>query len=263
MCDRIERGAVLPIKEQPDDGDFTGYTAMVADLWLDRDFTLRARAVGLSWLPFVAPPEHAETQEIARERLRRTYRLNDEEKQGLSRLSRKQGGRIAIVAAAVASRIDRYPVWRLGLFDEGRVRIDLAGEVTYAVDAAKALAEQERLLGPPPVGRMARDPVAAGLYIEKARVLEQRADALLARVEAFEEYRQIVAGIQEDANRQHWLDRVGSIDDLDAAAQAVADGMYADSLRLTAAESRAWATVYLPRTEPISAKLTAPTDGLT
>ncbi len=257
LCDTITRQSTLPMVQRPGDGEYAGFATMVADVWLGRDFTLRARAVGLSWLPFVDAPEHHETAEIARERLNRNYRLGDDERKALQVMSRKQAGRIAVTAAHVADSIHRAPVWERDFFDLHSVRVDLTAEITYLTEAAKTLAEQDKLLGPAPIAQRALDAEIVGVYIEKSRILDERIDALLARLEALDAYRAIVTEVQRRADRQDWLDRVNTIDDLDSAASAVADHHHADALRDTAVESRAWAQVYLPNLGSLTARLTA------
>ena len=230
---------------------------MAADLWLGRDFTLRARAVGWSWLPYVAPPAHVETPEIAKERLDLNYRLNDDERRALRVMARKQAGHIALVAAQIADRIHRTPVWHNQFFAQHECRVDLGAEITYLTQTALTLAEHDRLLGPPPVGSRAEDLDVTGLYIEKAHLLDQRIDALLDRLEALNAYRTTVDQIQARATKQQWLDRMGTIDDVDAGAQAIADRLHADSVRDAAVASHARATAYLPNMEPLTARLTA------
>lgn len=257
VCDRVGRDAQLPLGQRPDSAEFAGFVTMVADLWLGRDFTLRARAVGLSWLPYVGKPKHVETAEVARDRLDRDFRLDDEERRALKMMSRKQAGRIAVTAARVADRIHRTPAWTAGYLDRRGGRVDLVAEVTYLTEAAKALAEQERRLGPPPVGQRALDVDVVGMYIEKARVLDSRCDALLARLEGLDALREAVVGVQWQADRQGWVDGVGEIDDLDVASQAVADEMYAQSLRDSAVESAAWGAVAVPTCVSPTVRLTA------
>ncbi|GAB08250.1 hypothetical protein GOARA_006_00090 [Gordonia araii NBRC 100433] len=170
----------------------------------------------------------------------------EDERQALKIMSRKQGGRIAFAAARLADRLHRVPVAQEPVLGELLATMDLVGEVTYLVDAAKALAEYDRLLGPPPVGASARDLDVVGTYIEKARALDDRIDALLARLEALDCHRELVLGIQRQTDRDRWLEGVEAIGDLDSRSQGVADEMYAQSIRDATFETRARATVGLP-----------------
>ncbi len=251
VCDRVAGAALLRLADRPGDGEHPGFVTMVVDVWLGNEFTLRARAVGLGWLPFVDKPKHVETPDVARERLNRNYRLNDEEKKVLTIMSRKQGGRIAVTAARVADQIHRTPAWDLGYVDRRGGRVDLVAEVSYLTEAAKALADQERRLGPQPVGQRARDLDVVGTYIAKATVLDQRCDALLARLEALDALRDAVADVQRQADRQRWVDGVAEIDELDVAGQAVADELHAQFLRDAAVESAAWGAVAIPSQMPL------------
>jgi hypothetical protein len=243
-CERIEMEA-----RASDDGvdiphgHNSGFETLVVDVWNGDDFTLRHRAVGLGWLPFVGKPEHVETPEITRGRLDRTYPLNGDEKHQLAKIRATDGGRIALAAAEVAAHIHRYPVWHSGVFDDVHSRVDLVSEVTSLTNAAIELRDQTRLTDVP-VGNVGRDDEIVAVYVQKTELLQSRADALLDRLRALHDLRGVVAQIQQEQNKYDWLDRANTIDDINTAADAVADSLHAVDLRDRARASEAVARIY-------------------
>ncbi len=217
---------------------------------------MRNRAVGRGWIPFVGKPEHDETPEAQASRLERNYRLNGEEKDALEVMRLHPVGRIAFVAGLVAARIYRFPAWKNSFFDEHAVRVDLVGETEQIVTTAVELRDQRAVLGPQPTGALRDDPDIVGVYVEKARILDRRADALMDRLTAFDDYRKVVADIQKMVDKQAWLHRVSDIDDFEHEVRANTDLHKADSMRATTAESALLSSVYLSSLEPLTARLT-------
>lgn len=257
-CDTIrgEIGSSIPADDRLDDGMVRGFVMLALDVWLGRDFTLRNRAVGLSWIPFVDAPEHEETDETRRARLDRVYRLDDSDKAELEQMRKGLEGQFAFLAGVIAARIHAYPAWQLDFFDDRQVRLDLTAQVTSIAAGAASLRDQRAVLGPPPAGHLGKDNHVIGVYIEKARVLDRRADGVLERLRAFAEYRAVVARIQEREEKRSWLDRVGTIDDLDTAVDDVINQGETERLRAVAVDSELLSSLYLDTLEPLTASLT-------
>ncbi|MCF8590391.1 hypothetical protein [Gordonia liuliyuniae] len=241
-CERFEASARAS-GHAVEQGHFSGFETLAVDVWMRRDFTLRHRAVGLGWIPFVPKPEHHETREVTRGRLERAYRLNDEERTVVQVLHADDGGRIAIAAAVVAARIYRYPVWHSGLFEDVYARVDLADEVTYLTRAATEIRDQFGR-AEAPTGPMASDEDVVALYIQKSNLLQSRLDALLERLRALDELRTVVARLQTRSDKNDWLDSAGSLDDVDVGADAVADSLYAVDIRDRAKSAEAAAAIH-------------------
>ncbi|WOC11277.1 hypothetical protein [Gordonia sp. MP11Mi] len=240
-CDRFEtsaRASGHAVKE----GHFSGFETLAVDVWMRRDFTLRHRAVGLGWIPFVPKPEHHETPETTRGRLERAYRLNDEERTVAQAMCADDGGRIAAAAAIVAARIYQFPVWHSGLFDGLYARVDLVAEVTYLASAATEVRGQFTR-AEPPTGPMASDVDVVALYVQKSGLLQGRLDALLERLRALDDLRTVVARLQARSDKNDWLDSAGSLDDVDVGADAVADSLYAIDIRDRAKSAEAAAAM--------------------
>ncbi|GAA4674689.1 hypothetical protein [Gordonia humi] len=237
-CARIESATCDASGPRPENGHYSGFETLVVDVWDGRDFTLRHRAVGLGWLPFVGPPEHHETPEITRGRLERVYKLNDDERRAHAQVRDTDGGRIAIAAAVVAARIYRYPVWHEGVFDTVHTRVDLVDEVTYLTKAAAEIDDRLKAVRPP-AGESVRDSDVVAVYVQKSGLLQARLDGLLDRLRALDELRGAVARAQVQADKTDWLDRAGTIDDVDTAADAIADSLYAIDMRDRARASEA------------------------
>ncbi|GAB84050.1 hypothetical protein GORBP_028_00540 [Gordonia rubripertincta NBRC 101908] len=257
-CDAL-RAEVLEsvaLVDQIPEGRAAGHVVLALDVWSGRDFTQRNRAVGLGWLPFVDPPEHEETDETREARLDRVYDLNKTERAEVEGMRDDLVGRFAYVAGLIAARIHAYPAWRLDFFDEHNVRIDLAAQVSAIAASAALLRDQRALLGEPPAGHLAKDDDVVGVYVEKARVLDSRADGLLRRVQAFAEYREVVDGVQKREDKRAWFDRVGAIDELEHAVDDVVNASETDHLRGVAGNSAVLATLYLDTLEPLTASLT-------
>lgn len=244
---RARRSSQMRLHAAPldPDGTASGFTTLVVDTWLRKDFTLRARAVGLSWLPFVAPPEHHETPEYSEMRLRRRYRLDSEEKEALSTIDADDAGRIALIAAAAADRVIDDPAWKNDFFDRYGLRVDLAAEVTHAATTAREVHRGWETLGATPTGQRARDAEIVRTYIDRSRALADRTDALAERVAALEDFRVGVADVRDRLDRRAWLDAATAIDDFDHTVDAVVDRHAADALRASADESSLLASVHL------------------
>lgn len=242
-CDRIETSVRASSVADIEDDHFSGFETLAVDVWRDQDFTLRHRAVGLGWIPFVGKPEHHETPEITRGRLERAYRLNDAERNARVEMTEADGGRIAAASAIVAARIYEHPVWHSGLFDNVHSRVDLVEEVTYLVTAAKELRDHLDI-AEPPAGLLASDPEVVDAYVQKSKLLQDRLDALLERLRAPNELRLVVARLQVQSDKNQWLNRVSAIDDVDTAAGAVADSLYAIDMRDRAKMAEASAAIW-------------------
>ncbi|AUH69143.1 hypothetical protein ACE11G_09610 [Gordonia sp. PS3] len=231
------------------DGTVSGHLALALDTWRGRDFTLRARAVGLSWLPFVEPPEHVETAEIADMRLRRRYRPDSEEQAALRLMQADENGRLAVLAAVVAARLHQNPAWHDDLLDRYQARIDLDAEVRTVAESAAAIRRARRILGSQPLGPRASDPEIVNAYIDKSSGLDQRADALTDRVLAFLTYAEGADRAREQLDRRAWLDATGPIDDFESRVDAAFDRSVADHLRQRAADVTAFAASDLGASE--------------
>ncbi|MDF3281605.1 MULTISPECIES: hypothetical protein [unclassified Gordonia (in: high G+C Gram-positive bacteria)] len=257
-CQRIRRvtDAATHQGDATEGGHFAGHVVLVHDVWRGADFTLRNRAVGMGWLPFVDVPEHHETAAAATARLDRAYRLNGEEKETLELIDEDDAGQIALAIGQIAARIHRYPAWRLPFFDENGVRVDLTAEVTEVTTAAKRLRAQREILGPAPFGALRADDLIVSTYIAKARTLDTRVDGLMDRLRALAEYRTVVARIQERHDKQEWMARVDAIDDFDHAVESELDRHHGDDIRGAANESELLASVYLDTLTPLTATLT-------
>ncbi|WP_020172815.1 hypothetical protein [Gordonia polyisoprenivorans] len=257
-CQRIRRftDTAADSGDAIEDGHFAGHVVLVHDVWRGADFTLRNRAVGMGWLPFVDVPEHHETADTATARLDCVYRLNGEEKDNLQLIDKDDAGQIALAIGHVAARIHRYPAWRLPFFDEHGVRVDLTGEVTEVTAAAKRLHAQREILGPAPIGALRADDLIVSTYIAKARTLDTRVEGLMDRLRALAEYRTVVARIQDRHDKQEWMARVDAIDDFDNAVESELDRRHGDHIRGAANESELLASVYLDTLTPLAATLT-------
>ncbi|MEP9394522.1 hypothetical protein ABLE94_20020 [Gordonia sp. VNK1] len=256
-CDSImvsTRASIAP-KERLDEGEFTGHVVLALDVWRGKDFTLRNRAVGLSWLPFVDAPEHEETAETTTARLARVYKLNGEEKVLLDEIKSDPAGRIAIAAGTVAARIHQYPAWRLPFFDKHTVRVDLEAEVTEVTKTAQRLRAQRNVLGPPPAGALCDDQQVVNLYIDKAHVLDARIDSLLDRLQSLNNYRIVVGHTQDRHDKAAWMRKVGEIDDFALAVDSDVDRRQGERIRRAASESDFLASVYLETLAPLTVSL--------
>lgn len=191
-----------------------------------------------------------------RARLDRVYRLDDSDKAELEQMRKSLEGQFAFVAGVIAARIHAYPAWQLDFFDDRQVRLDLTAQVTSIAAGAASLRDQRAVLGPPPAGHLGKDNHVIGVYIEKARVLDRRADGVLERLRAFAEYRAVVARIQEREEKRSWLDRVGAIDELDTAVDDVINQGETERLRAVAVDSELLSSLYLDTLEPLTASLT-------
>ncbi|MDY6811180.1 MAG: hypothetical protein SW127_19555 [Actinomycetota bacterium] len=258
MCDRLRNtvASTIPTADRLDDDHVHGHVLLALDVWTGRDFTMRNRAVGLGWLPFVGAPEHHETDETHTARLERVYRLADGEQAELAEMRKDRYGQFAFVAGMIAARIHAYPAWALLFFDERRVRLDLAAQVTAIATGAASLRDHATTLGPAPPGHLRHDADIVGVYIEKARSLDRRADGLVDRLQAFADYRGVVAGIQQREDKRAWMERVGAIDDFDGSIENVVNEAEAKHIRDVAGESEMLAELYLDTLAPLTASLT-------
>jgi hypothetical protein len=258
VCDGLRDtvASTIPTADRLDDDHVHGHVLLALDVWAGRDFTLRNRAVGLGWLPFIAVPEHQETDETRTARLDRVYRLTGGEQAELAEMRKDRYGQFAYVAGVIAARIHAYPAWALPFFDERHVRLDLAAQVTAIAKGAASLQDHAATLGPAPSGHLRQDPDVVGVYIEKARSLDRRADSLVVRLQAFADYCSVVAGIQEREEKRAWMDRVGGIDDFDGSTENVVNDVEAKHIREMAGESEMLAELYLDTLAPLTASLT-------
>ncbi|MGV9714336.1 hypothetical protein ACWDTI_27180 [Gordonia sp. NPDC003424] len=151
-------------------------------------------------------------------------------------------GQFAFLAGVIAARIHAYPLWQWPLFDDHHVRLDLEAQVTAITASAAAL-------------HLRSDADVIGAYIEKARALDRRAEGILERLNAFAEYRAVVAGIQEREDKRVWLDRVGAIDDFESSVDEVVNRGQTEHIRGVAVESEFLAAMYLDTLEPLTASL--------
>lgn len=238
------------------EGMYSGYVTLAVDVWLGKNFRPRARAVGLSWIPFIAPPEHHETPEITTMRLRRAYRLNDTERAALTAMHLDEAGLLAETAAVIAARIHESPAWHHPFYDDHGVRVDLGREVTTITRAAKALRQQSLLLGPVPSQARAEDPDIVGVYLQKSQRLDKSHDALLDRVCALSDYRNVVSQVQQRLEKQAWLTAAGTLEeDFQREIDTSVHHGTADSIRAAAEESSLFASVYLETLAEPTARL--------
>lgn len=257
VCDRLRNttASTIATADRLDDDHVHGHVLLALDLWVGRDFTMRNRAVGLGWLPFVGAPEHHETEDARAARLKRVYRLTGGEQDELAEMRKDRYGQFAFVAGVIASRIYAYPAWALPFFDDRQVRLDLAAQVTAIATGAASLRAHSATLGAAPIGHLRNDDNIVRVYVGKARSLESRADGLVERLEAFADYREVVAGIQQREEKRMWLDRVGSIDDFDGSIESVVNDVETRHIRDMSGESEMLAELYLDTLAPLTASL--------
>ncbi len=257
-CDGIRDtvAASIAVEDRLADDTVAGHLVLALDIWRGADFTERNRSTGWSWVPFVSADDTPDTDETRAARLTRTYGLDGAEKEALTEMRKDPIGQIAFVAGLVAARIHAYPAWELSFFDERNVRVDLAAEVRATATSAVGLRDQRELLGRPPIGHLRADADVVGVYIEKARVLDRRADGLVERLQAFADYRAVVAGIQRREDKRHWFERVGGIDDFEHAVDDVVTRSEVERIRRVAGDSETLAELYLDSLAPLTASLT-------
>ena len=173
----------------------------------------------------------------------------------LDRLRGDRVGQIVWTTAMVADSVARHPAWKLDFFDRHAVRVDLDGEVASIATAAAGLRDQLDILGDSPKGHLGVDDEVIATFTEKSRVLSGRLDGLVARVEAFADYEQIVARIQQRQEKQAWLDRVSAIDEFEHVVDAEWDRAESDRVRNMAGESEVLASIYLDEIAPLAKSL--------
>ena len=78
---------------------------------------------------------------------------------------------------------------------------------------------------------------------------------LPAYQEAFADYAQIVARIQQRQDKQAWLDRVSAIDEFEHVVDAEWDRAESDRVRNLADESQVLASIYLDEIAPLAKSL--------
>ncbi|NKX76992.1 hypothetical protein [Gordonia amicalis] len=173
----------------------------------------------------------------------------------LAQLNKDRIGKIVWTTALVADSVSRYPAWKLDFFDRHSVRVDLVGEATAITTAAAGLRDQLAILGDAPAGHLGVDDEVIATFAEKSRLLSGRLDGLVARVEAFAEYEQIVARIQQRQDKQSWLERVSAIDEFEHVVDAERDRAESDRVRNLADESGVLAAIYLDEIAPLAKSL--------
>ncbi|MCZ0911098.1 hypothetical protein O0V02_01320 [Gordonia amicalis] len=173
----------------------------------------------------------------------------------LAELSKDRIGKIVWTTALVADSVNRYPAWKLDFFDRHSVRVDLVGEVTAITTAAAGLRDQLAILGDAPVGHLGVDDEVIATFVEKSRLLSGRLDGLVTRLEAFADYEQIVARIQQRQEKQAWLERVSAIDEFEHVVDAERDRAESDRVRNLADESEVLASIYLDEIAPLAKSL--------
>ncbi|WP_074852104.1 hypothetical protein [Gordonia westfalica] len=180
---------------------------------------------------------------------------NGGDRHDLERLKTDRVGQIVWTTAMVADSVSRHPAWKLDFFDRHSVRVDLVGEVTAIATAAVGLRDQLAILGDAPAGHLGVDDEVVATFAEKSRLLSGRLDGLVERLEAFADYAQIVARIQQRQDKQAWLDRVSAIDEFEHVVDAEWDRAESDRVRNLADESEVLASIYLDEIAPLAKSL--------